>query len=414
MATPERHAFLSASSSNRWLNCTAAPQFEAQFPEGDPGPYAKAGTLAHQFCETVGRYIFHEYDKAEFNRRWDELKTKELYDPEMEKTAGFYQNYLWAKFLTFKHKPYVAFETRVDFSDYVPQGFGTCDCIMIGDDTLHITDYKHGQGVPVDAKNNSQMRLYALGALKRYSMLYSIKHVSMAIVQPRITENVTEDTLTADELRSWGEQIKPIAQRAYSGQGEFKQGSWCRFCRGRQACKARAQYMTAFEDFKDAVPEGRMTADDKKAYVAAVMGGTDHATVLSNQEVGDLLIRAEGLVAWYKDLKEYATDQITKGNPVPGWKLVEGKGGDRKFNISEDEVKAKLTAAGYQEADLYKPAEFKTLAQLEKVTGKPKFAEIFKGAIVKPPGAPTLVVASDKRPALNTAASDFKDVGEKK
>ncbi|MGN0363672.1 MAG: DUF2800 domain-containing protein [Bilifractor sp.] len=399
MPTPKKHALLSASSSSRWLNCTAAPLFEAQFPAGDPGIYAKAGTLAHEFCETVGRYVFHEYDKSDFQKRWMELKEKDLYDPEMEKTADFYQHYLWGKSMSFQNKPYVTFEKKVDFSDYVPEGFGTCDCIMIGDDTLHITDYKHGKGVPVDAKGNTQMRLYALGALKQYSMLYSIKHVSMAIVQPRISENVAEDKLTADELLAWGSEIKPIAEKAYSGQGEFQEGPWCRFCRGKQVCRARAEHMSAFEDFKDAVPEGKATPEDKR--------------VLTNAEIGDLLIKAEGLASWYKDLKDYAAEQIEKGNSIKGWKLVEGKGGARQFAIGIDEALKRLEKAGYEEAILYdrKP---KSLAQLEKITGKAEFARIFEKDIVKPPGAPTLVVESDKRPALNTAAADFKDVNNEK
>ena len=229
MAQKKAHALLSASSAHRWLNCTAAPHFESQFPDGDVSVYAKEGTLAHKFCEETANYNFHNQDKRTYNRHIKKLKEDPLFDEEMVRTAGFYGQYLWEKSLTFGAKPFVVCEDRVELTEWIPDGFGTCDNVMIGSGRLHITDYKHGKGVEVSAANNPQMRLYALGALKKYMPIFgdTIQTVSMAIVQPRITEHVDEEELTVADLLSWGEQIKPIAAKAYGEDGEFHSGSWC-------------------------------------------------------------------------------------------------------------------------------------------------------------------------------------------
>ena len=169
MATPTEHALLSASSSHRWLNCTASPRYEAEFPDEEKSVYAAEGTLAHRICELSAQYNFNLITKRKLTSQLKKCREDELFQEEMIKTGEFYAQYLYEKSHTFSAKPYTVQEVKVDFSEYVPDGFGTCDCVMIGDDTLHITDYKHGKGVEVSAKNNSQMRLYALGALKQYS-----------------------------------------------------------------------------------------------------------------------------------------------------------------------------------------------------------------------------------------------------
>ncbi len=409
MGTPTQHAELSASSSSRWLNCTAAPRFEDNFPD-ETSEYAEEGTLAHQFSEIAAQYNFNLITKRKKNSQIKKLQKDPLYKDEMLTTSEFYAQYLFDKSLTFVQKPYEALEVRVDFSDYVPEGFGTCDCIMIGGDTLHITDYKHGKGVPVSAEGNSQMRLYALGALKKYSPIFgdAIKKVSMAIVQPRITEDVSEETLTVEQLIEWGNWVKPIAEKAYYGMGEFHSGSWCRFCKGKAVCKARAENYTALEDFKDFDIEGKLSEADVLAREGAICLGAEVPGVLSDAEIGDLLIRGAELVQWYDDLKSYALGAILDGKEIPGWKAVEGKS-NRAFT-DENAAIQKLKDSGYEEEKLYKPKEALSLSNLEKLVGKKKFAELVGELITKPHGKPTLAPEKDKRAAYSPASVDFAEV----
>ena len=282
---------------------------------------------------------------------------------------------------------------------------------MIGGDTLSITDYKHGKGVPVSATDNPQMKLYALGALNRYAPIFgdTIKKVRMTIDQPRLDSHTT-DTLTVDELRAWGESIKPIAQKAFSGLGEFVPCDHCRFCRGKAQCRARANINTALEDFKDCVPAGEWNA---KAEAVIASGGVVNGTpptLLSDAEIGDLLIRGQQLVQWYKDLEKYALKTMLDGKPIAGWKLVAGRS-DRTFTDQDAAIKA-VIAAGYDEALVYdrKP---KTLTELEKLMGKAEFAEKIGSFVVKPLGKPTLALETDKRETYNSAASDFAGVVQK-
>lgn len=409
MPTPNAHALLSASSAHRWLACTAAPLYEAQFTDGTSA-YAEEGTLAHAICELYARKHFTPMGKRAFNSELKKLQAKELYNDEMLTTAQAYVDYLKEKALSYASAPYVTQEVRVDFSDYVPDGFGTCDCVMIGGDTLHITDYKHGKGVPVSAENNPQMRLYALGALKMYSMIYgdSIQKVSMGICQPRLFDEPSEEVITVDELRGWGEAIKPLAQEAYNGNGKFCPGEHCKFCRGKVQCRARAEQNTALEDFKDCVPAGKaapelLTMSEEARQVLGL------PTLLSDAEIGDLLTRGKSLVAWYKDLEEYALASILAGKEIPGYKAVAGKS-NRAFKDADTAFKT-LIEKGYDEALLYdrKP---KTLSELEKMLGKKTFADFLGDQVYKPLGAPTLAPATDKREAYNSAASDFAGVAD--
>ena len=399
MPTPEKHALLSASSASRWLKCTAAPRYEEQFPENTTD-YAEEGRLAHAICELkVIKQFTAQLTPRTFTTRLKKLKDNPLYQDEMDKTSDLYVEHLTAKAMQYDTKPNVAVEVRVDFAEYVPEGFGTCDCIMIGGDTLNITDYKHGKGVPVSAENNSQMRLYALGALKRYKPVYggSIKKVCMTIDQPRIQTEPSSETITVEELLAWGESIKPIAAKAYMGLGEFKPGEHCRFCRGKAQCKARAAINTALEEFKDCVPE--------KGEKPPLFG----QGVLTDEEIGGLLVRGKELVAWYKDLEEYALSTILKGGTIPGWKAVAGRS-NRTFTDTEAALNAAM-AAGYDKSLLYdlKP---KTLTELEKLMGKAEFADKLGSFVVKPVGKPTLALLTDKREAYNPAAADFAGITE--
>lgn len=404
---PTAHALLSASSAHRWLACTAAPMFEKDFPS-QTSEYAEEGTLAHEICELYVKKHFSVMNKRTFNAELKKLQAKPHYDDEMLTTAQTYLDFLKAKALSYSAAPYVTQEVRVDLSGYVPNSFGTCDCVMIGDDTLQIVDYKHGKGVPVSAENNPQMRLYALGALKMYSPIYgdSIKKVSMAIFQPRLYAESSEETITTDELVAWGEYVKPIAEEAYSGNGKFCPGEHCRFCRGKAQCRARAEQNTAFEDFKDCVPAGKAAPELQELSEKArqVLG---LPKMLSDAEIGDLLTRGKGLITWYNDLQEYALSAILSGKEIPGYKVVAGKS-DRKFKNIDDAFNV-LKNAGFNEAVLYERKPL-TLTGVEKLLGKGKFAELLSEQVIKPIGAPTLVPASDKREPYNSAASDFAGV----
>lgn len=391
MPTPEKHALLSASAAHRWLHCTAAPRFEMRFPE-IVSEHAEAGRLAHTICELKVLKSFTETIKPRtYTTRFKKLKENPLYQDEMDKTSDIYIDYLTEAAMRYDVKPSVAAEVRVDFSDFVPQGFGTCDCVMIGGDTLTIVDYKHGSGVPVSAENNPQMRLYALGALKRYRSVYgdAIQNVKMTIVQPRIHSTPETESITVGELLDWGESIKPVAAKAYMGLGIFSPGDHCRFCRGKAQCRARADRNMALEEFKDCIPGDSLT----------------------DAEIGDLLTRGQELCKWYKDLENYALNRLLAGGEILGWKVVAGRS-VRAF-ADPDAAIAAVLEAGYDEALVYdrKP---KTLAELEKLMGKAEFAEKLGSFVTKPQGKPTLAPETDSREVYNSAAADFKNITNEK
>ena len=410
MATPKDHALVSPSSYERWSHCTAAPRYEEQFPGDGATQYAEEGTLAHSVCELFGRKKFMPMSTRKFNSELKKLKENPLWKDEMERTAKFYVDFLVEKANGFKTAPAIEFEVEVDLSDYIPEGFGSCDNVMIGGDTLRITDYKHGTGVKVSSINNGQMRLYALGALKRYYPIFgdTITHVCTAIVQPRITEDVTEEWISVDDLRAWGETVKPKAQAAYSGLGSYEAGEWCRFCRGKAECRARAQYYAGFERYEDAVIMDRMTDADVAALEQAAGYGAEIPPVLTDTEIGELLTKAAGLAAWYSDLQDYAREAILAGRIIPGWKVVEGRS-VRAFSDADKALEI-MRGEGFEDAVLYERKPL-TLAQLEKLVGKKRFGELMSGLIVYPKGKPTLADENDERKSYTPEAGpeEFKE-----
>lgn len=393
---PEKHALLSASSAARWLRCTASPRFEMQFPES-VSEYAEEGRLAHALCELKVERKFGSMKTRTYNAKLKRIQENPLYREEMDQTSNLYIEHLNEKAMGYNSWPTIATEVQVDFSEYVPEGFGTCDCIMIGGDTLDITDYKHGKGVAVSAEGNPQMRLYALGALKRYAPVFgsTIKKVRMTIDQPRIQTATSSETISVEELHAWGESIKPIAAKAYTGVGKFSPGEHCRFCRGKAKCRARAEINMALEEFKDCVPENSNTPP--------LFGqGT-----LSDEEIGSLLTRGQELVKWYKDLEEYALTAILGGACIPGWKAVAGRS-VRAFS-DQDAAIAAVLAAGYDESLVYDRRP-KSLTEIEKLMGKKEFSDKVGSYVVKPPGKPTLATLLDKREAYNPAVADFAGI----
>lgn len=386
LAHKEReHALLSASSAHRWLVCTPSARLEEQLPE-KRSEYADEGTLAHEIAELkLRKYYIEPMPKSTFTRRLNKLKKHELFQEEMLKHTDTYLEYLQSITLSFSSKPYVAVEKRVDYSAYAPEGFGTCDFIIIHREDLYVTDFKYGKGVPVSAENNPQMKLYALGAYLEYSLLYPIKQVHLAIVQPRL-DSISEWSLSIDELLAWGEEIKPIAQKAFNGEGEFVPGEHCKFCRAKAQCRARANEFLALEDF-----------------------GLKDPQLLSDAEIGQILEKAMDLESWVKALKDYALGETLKGKEIPGWKAVEGRG-QRNF-VDIEKAFEHLKANGIDEAMLYERVPL-TVSKLEKQLGKKQFKELLEepGFIEKTPGKPTLVPISDKRPPIVNISpeEDFK------
>ena len=298
-----KHALLSPSSAHRWLNCPLAPRLEAKFPE-QTSEYAMEGTIAHSVCEIAAKKKFKKVKAAEYNKVIKKLKTNELWDDEMLRTAETYVEHLAERQMSFVNEPYIAFEVKVDISDYVPEAFGRCDCVMFGGNTLIITDYKHGKGVPVSADENPQLMLYALGALKLYQPLFgsALQRVEIYIDQPRL-DSYGSWSCTTDELLAWGASVKPKAQAAFMGFGEYHAGDWCRFCRASGSCKAQAeQNMGAFDDFKDLVDKQAevLTPDGAEQLKAMGRELNENVAMLTPDEIISVLERGKNLVEWYE------------------------------------------------------------------------------------------------------------------
>lgn len=373
------HALLSASSSHRWLHCTGAPRLEATFPD-TTSEYAKEGTLAHELCELKLKKYTTAMAKGTYTRAYNKIKKNELWAPEMDETTDVYLEYIKSIMLSYKVAPVVVIEKRVDFSQYVPEGFGTADCIILAGDTLHIIDYKHGKGVVVDADHNPQMMLYALGAMHDYSLLYKFKTIKMTIVQPRVN-NISEFEMPSDELHKWGEEVvAPKAKEAYEMEGHtFEAGAWCGFCRAKAQCRTRCEHFDAMHVFTNQDPR-----------------------LISLEELGTYLEHGKDIESWYKDIKEYALSESLAGAEVPGWKAVEGRG-SRVFQDGDTAIQT-LINGGVDESILYE-RKVLTLAQIEKAIGKKEFNELVGDQVVKNPGKPTLVVDTDKRPRITNQPS---------
>ena len=379
------HALLSASASIRWLNCTPSVRLEEQFPE-TTSTFAEEGTLAHEIAELkLRKYFVEPITQRTFNTRLNKMKKHELYQEEMQKHTDSYLEYLQGIALALSTPPYVAVEKRIDYSAYAPEGFGTVDCLIIAGDTLYVTDFKYGKGVAVSAENNSQMKLYALGAFREYSFLYPIQTIKLAIIQPRLN-SISEFEMSSDELLQWGESIKPTAQQAFNGEGVFVPGEHCKFCRAKAQCRARAEQYTALEDFTDKQPP-----------------------LLANGEIGPILEKAKHIKNWVSSLEEYALAESLKGNEIPGWKAVEGRGSRSFTNI--DSAFDHLKKNGIDEALLFDRVPL-TVPKIEKVLKAEEFRSLLEepGFVQKTTGKPTLAPASDRRKAVSNtpeASEDF-------
>ena len=372
---PKGHAVLSASSSDRWLHCPPSARLCESY-EDKGSDYAAEGTDAHALCEyKLRKALGLEAEDPTENLTW--------FNEEMNDCANGYAAYVLEQVEAAKHvcaDPVVLIEQRVDFSRWVEGGFGTADALIIADGTLKICDYKHGLGVLVRAEENPQLMCYALGALELFDKIYDIETVSMTIYQPR-RDNVSTFEMLKDDLYRWADEVlKPTAELAFAGDGNFLCGEWCGFCKAKTDCRARAEANLELARYEFKFPP-----------------------LLTDEDIEDILAKVDELVSWASDIKDYALQQAISGKEWHGYKLVEGRS-NRKYT-NDALVAAAVESIGVD------PYERKLLGvtAMQKLLGKSRFDEILAAYIEKPQGKPTLVPESDKRPAMNTAKNDFME-----
>ena len=372
---PSEHAVLSASSANRWLHCPPSVRLSEGYMD-KASVFAMEGTSAHELCE----YKLRSALGMEAENPTENL---DFYNTETEECAEGYATYILELVEKAKENcsdPVVMVEQRVDFSRYVPEGFGTADCIIIADETLNIVDYKHGKGVEVSAEDNPQMKLYALGALELFDCLYDISKVQMTIFQPRLS-NVSVFVMDKADLLKWAnDELTAKAELAFEGKGELCCGEWCKFCKAKSNCKERARVnmeMAQYEFRK--------------------------SSLLTDKEVVKILSRIDELTSWASDVKNFALEQAVRGKQWPGWKVVEGRS-NRKYT-DEGAVAQVVKNAGYNPYD----EKIMGITNMTKMLGKEKFNELLGDFVERPQGKPTLVPEDDNRPRMNTAKEDFKE-----
>ena len=373
---PNNHAVLSASSSHRWLNCNPSARLELEFEDRTTSA-ASEGTAAHALCE----------HKLKRRLKLRSERPVSVWDSdEMEACTDDYADFVMENVVRERRRDkdtQVLIEQKLDFSCFVPDGFGTGDCIIVSKGRLHIIDFKYGQGVLVEAEDNPQMKLYALGALGLFEEKYQIKKVKMTIFQPR-RENVSTWEITVNRLKKWAEkELKPKAEKAFKGEGQYCPGEWCLFCKAAIKCRARAE-----DKLKLAQSEFKLPP------------------LLTDAEIEDVLIKLPDIKKWAEEIQAYALAQALGGKEWAGFKLVEGRS-NRKYS-NEQEVAKAAERAGYY--DIYTKSLI-SIGEMERLMGKKEFNEILGGLVVKPQGKPTLVPDTDKRPALivSNAKNDFNE-----
>lgn len=394
---PDVHAYLSASSAERWINCPGSARLAALFPESHSDA-ADEGTLAHQMAQHMIQHAADGMEDGRFEKlRAEDQKAVDQFYKEhkempgsaetMERILEPYVDYVCAEYERMKKEDEAAVistEQRVDFSEYVHGGFGTSDVVIIGAGKITVIDLKYGKGVLVRAPGNPQIRLYAIGALDLFDGIYDFEHVKTVIYQPRL-DNVTDEEMTVKELRDWAENtVKPKAVEAAGDHGAICPGPWCddHFCPAAARCKKRAEWILKMGQF---VKDPDLLTDD---------------------EMGEVLARLPALQAFARKATNYAIDAITTGHPIKGYKVIEGT--SRRRYSDEDKVAAAAIAAGYDEAMLYS-RKLIGITEMTSLMGKKNFNQILGGLIVKPQGAPKLAPESDPHPSFTPTPTDFED-----
>lgn len=380
---PTKHARLSASSAFRWINCPGSVALSDQCPAPASSSYADEGTLAHAIGELKLRYVNDELTKRQLNAKMKPLLQSEYYCGEMEEATGYYADAVIEALEAAGDDAELMIEQQFSLSRWVPEGFGTSDAVVIGGGVIQVIDLKYGKGIKVDARNNPQLRLYGLGAANLFDSLYDFDTVRMTIIQPRL-DHISTEELPLSELLTWAEdEVQPKAQMAMDGTDYTAVGDWCRFCPAKAVCRKRAEYnlSIAKDDFRK-------------------------PPLLRDEEIGEVLRRADELQHWVKDVGDYALEQALAGKQYDGWKLVEGRS-VRKY-ADDLKVAEALKAAGYDEAMLYERKLY-GISAMEKIVGKKRLTETLGDLIMKPAGKPVLVPESDKREAINTAEAAKAD-----
>ncbi len=374
------HALLSPSSAHRWVLCTPSARLEEQFPDGG-SPYAAEGTLAHELAEIKLKRLLTKMtasQKAGLTKHERLIRDDPNYSMETEDATDRYARIVELFTTCFIDPPVVAIEQKLDLSEWTVDGFGTADCILIGDNELHVIDYKHGKGVPVAAEGNLQMALYALGALRLFESIYDIKTVRMSIIQPRIRADADTWETTPEALQRLGKTIATAAKAAYNGQGVYNPGEkQCRFCKARATCRARADHNV------------------KLAFAA-------QSPTIAPEEIAEYLRKGADVAKWLEDLKAHALKLCLAGETVEGLKAVEGRG-SREWTDAQAAYKA-VEASGVEHAMLYEEVPL-TLAKVEKLMGKKNFEAVVGKYVKKMPGKPALVEADDPRPGITLKPS---------
>lgn len=377
------HAILSASGASRWMACTPSARLEQQF-ENKTSEYAAEGTLAHELGELKLKKVLEGLSSRSFNSKLKKIQENKLYTADMPDYVDVYVDTCLERYSEARAKtPDALFkiEQRLDFSKWVPEGFGTGDFVIIADGTMEVCDLKYGKGVPVSADNNKQMMLYALGAISEFGFLYDIEKVRMTIIQPRL-DNISTFEVTVEELLKWAEEfVRPRAELAIKGEGEFFSGDHCRFCRAKAVCRARA---------------------DKNLELAKY--DFQEPPTMDNNDIAYVLSKVDELVSWASDVKEYALEEALKGEEFDGFKVVEGRS-NRRWS-SEDDVAKVLIAEGFQESMIY-TRKLDGISKIESAIGKKEVKRLLGEFIIKPVGKPTLVPITDKREPYNPAKADF-------
>lgn len=370
-----KHALLSASSSHRWLSCPPLPRLESYF-ENKESDAAIEGTQAHELAESKLRLALGQ-----------DIKKLTTTDKDMDEYTDEYVAYILEQIEQVKQMtkdPIVLIEQRLDFSDYVPEGFGTGDCVIVADKSIHVIDFKYGRGVEVSAVDNPQMKLYALGALKLYDALYDIGEITMTIFQPR-KFNVSTDTIKVADLLSWAEtELKEKAELAFEGKGVIEYGPWCQFSNCGVVLRARYNHHKKLERFELKSPH-----------------------LLTDAEIEEVLSHVDDLTKWATEVKEYATRlSVESGKTWNGYKLVASRT-IRKFK-DENQVANTLIEHGYD--NIYRQSLL-SMTDLQKLMGKDKFNELLSDYIYKPQGNPVLVEQSDRRKEISIK-SEFNEITE--
>lgn len=386
------HALLSASGAPRWLNCTPSAKLEDEYGERKSSPFAEEGTLAHELAELYLRKdVLQDIRDAEFEAKLSEIMEHKLFKEEMLDCVPIYTDYCASEYASAKLTSDLAIieiEQRLDLTEFIPDSFGTADCVIIKDDVMQVIDLKYGKGVAVQAEWNKQLMLYGLGALRKYDTMYDIKEVMLTIVQPRL-DSISSWQIPVSELTNWAvEELKPKAEMAYAGEGELSPGEWCKFCSVKNKCRALYEQQMEVAKYDFANPE-----------------------FLTDEEIADVVLRAPRLIEWANSIGEYASEKaLSEGKTWPGLKLVEGVS-RRKWSVEEEEV-AKTLKAKCPELtdDVIYDMSLKSLTEIEKLVGKKAFAAQFGELVVKPQGSPKLVSIEDKRPAMGVSQAklDFE------